>query len=100
MNLELTDREQILLETCFRVVLNDLLDSDPMTVDDYTAVLTNVSTGSFGEKPYKLENPLDWVSTLKDLRAILDKLNPEWVEICQSVGAEPYILDEELSSEE
>lgn len=94
MNLELSDREQMLLESVLRMVLSDLLDGDPMTVEDYTAVLTNLNNGSFGEKQYKFDDPNDWMTTLLDLRTLLDRLNPEWVEICKEKGVESYIEED------
>lgn len=94
MDLELSDREQMLLESALRMVLNDLLDGDPMVVEDYTAVLTNLNNGSFGEKPYKFDDPNDWMTTLLDLRNILYRLNPEWVEMRKEHSVESYIEED------
>ena len=94
MDLKLSDREQMLLESALRMVLSDLLDGDPMVVEDYTAVLTNLNNGSFGEKAYKFDDPNDWMTTLLDLRNILDRLNPEWVEMRKEHSVESYIEED------
>ena len=94
MTLELSDKEQMLLEAALRIVLNDLMDCEEMMIEDFTAVLTNLNRGSFGKKNIQLEDPNDWMGVLPDMREILDRLNPEWVKMCEEHGAERYIEED------
>ena len=88
MTLEMTERENILMEACIRIVTCDLLDKDEDMVEIFTAVLSNLSNGSFTDKGYQFEDPNDYESCIEDLKQLIDKLNPTWKKLKDKVKKE------------
>jgi len=91
-----SDREKVIVEACVRMVLGQLLDRDSVSISDFKAVLYNLNVGSFGNKSYKFEDTNDWVSCLKDMRSIVEALDPEYRRLCESLGSEYFLLEEEI----
>lgn len=67
-------RQKVLIELCVRSILQNLLNEDKTTIDDFTAILHNLNTGIFGEKGYNFDDPTDWKSCREDLLFIIAKL--------------------------
>lgn len=91
-----SERENIIIELCVRMVLGSLLDRDGETASDFTAGLHNLNIGCFGDKNYKFEDTNDWISCLKDMRSIISTLDPEYKKKREDLGCKDYLLEEEV----
>ena len=77
MTTELFEKEKILVETCVRMVLADLLEKNEVSQMDFEAILHNINVGCFGEREVDFDD-ISWVKQLETLRRILMKLSPTY----------------------
>ena len=72
---ELIEKEQMLVETCVRMVLLDLMERNEISQKEFEGILYNINTGVFGKREYRFDD-ISWINNLENLRVILSKINP------------------------
>lgn len=78
MILEITDRDQYLIELALRIVLDGLLSNDKVMIEDVSAISSLMSNGSFGDHKFKPVDPNYWIDIIKPMKELLDKINPQF----------------------